>query len=205
MAGNQICQAACIINDCDGYQRFRRNLLRELHPLLKFMADTASQCLHLHRAVDLILKFFNLDLIIVLQCTKLLDDSAVQSLDQHPDGTARHLQQLAYFCNCAHVIQVLKIRLIYFCVLLCHQHDQSIIDHCLLQGSYGALPPYIQMDNHIGKDRHPSQRQQWNCSCFRHLSRPQSIYAFSEKQGDAEGSALFFMPHAEASLPPLAD
>lgn len=48
MAGDEVGQAAGIVDDGNGDKSFFRDLLRELDPLFKFMDYGARQCFHLH-------------------------------------------------------------------------------------------------------------------------------------------------------------
>ena len=89
MAGNQIREPSGIINDGHGNQRLGRNLLGQAHPFFKLMHYSPVECLHIHRRIDFIGKFFYLCGIKIFLFMILMNDGTVLAFHQYPHGIAR--------------------------------------------------------------------------------------------------------------------
>ena len=118
------------------------------------MHDGPVQGLHIHRCIDSILEFFDINFCIVLGLAVITDHRTMLALNQDADRITRHLDELADLCDRADLIQVVQCRSIHFRINLRRQHDFPVFDHRLLQCSHRALTPDIEMYHHIREHHH---------------------------------------------------
>ena len=168
MARDEVGQPAGVVDDGDGDERVGRDALRELDPLLEEVDDRARRDLDVHRGVDWVGVDFGLDFIVVLEPVVVIDARALLALDEHADRAARQLDELVDDGDCAVIVEILAARVVLVGVELGDEQDAAVLHHCPFQGGKRPLAADVEMDDHVGKDHHTAQRQEWQCL---HLGR----------------------------------
>ena len=109
MTGNDIREPSHIFYNGDRNKCLGGNLVRELHPFLKFTCHTVNKCLHifcLRYIRVLLLNHIDLRLRIGLTLTNGEDLCTLLPINQNPQDTFRHPQKLTNFGNCADIIKI---------------------------------------------------------------------------------------------------
>ena len=121
MARDNIRQTPHVLHDRDRHQRLGRNLMRELHPLLKFARNTVNECLHIlcgGRFHTLLVNHMDIRLRVRLPLADLHDLRALLSIHQDPQHALGQAQKLTDLRNCTDIIEVCRRRVIQFRILL---------------------------------------------------------------------------------------
>ena len=168
MARNEVGQPASVVDDGDGDERVGRDALREFDPFLEEVDDGARRDLDVHRSVDWVGVDLGLGFIVVLEPVVIVDACALLALDEHADRAPRQFDELIDDGNCAVVVEILAARVVFVGVELGDKQDAAVLHHCLFQGGKRPLAADVEMDDHVGKDHHAAQRQEWQCL---HLGR----------------------------------
>ena len=156
MSQDQIAEPVGIFDGHDRDERFRRNLLAQLRPLLELTRQHPGLRFQFRRLLPSeLVEFFDFDFEIRVFFHIPLDPGPVQALHQHAHRTAGQLQQLLDLGDRPRLIDVVGTRFVVLGVALRRQHDQAILHHDLLQRIDGLLAANIQMNDHIGKDQYP--------------------------------------------------
>ena len=156
MSQDQIAEPVGILDGHDRNERFRRNLLAQLRPLLELARQHPGLRFQFRRFLRYgLMEFFDFDFEIGVFLQIPQDPGPVQALHQHSHRTAGQLQQLFDLGDRSRLIDVVGTRFVVLGIALRRQHDQAILHHDLFQRIDGLLAAHIQMYDHIGKDQYP--------------------------------------------------
>ena len=169
MARDEVSQTAGIVDNRHRDESFLRDFAGNLDPFLKFVNDRARRGFHWQRGIDGVRINFDIDLIIRLKGTVIIDARALLTFDEYADRAARQLDELADGNDGANLVNILALRFIEVGIALGRQHDAAVADHGFLEGHQRTVAADIEMYDHIGKYHHAAQRQQWQCLLFWHI------------------------------------
>ena len=82
-----------------------------------------------------------------------------QAFHHHPHIVAGQAEELAHIADGADTVKVFLLRILHGQIPLGHQENGLAGAHGLVQGLDGGRPAHVKVEQHVGEDRQPPQRQ----------------------------------------------
>ena len=140
-------------------QNIRRHFGRQFNVILKQLVGLADQRLCTGRTLYRLLHRdpFYLSHQIGRGFHYLAQPATADTLHHDPDIVSGQAEDLAHVADGADGIEVSLLGIFYGQIPLGHQENGLPAGHGLVQGLDGALPPHIEVEQHIGEDRQSTQ------------------------------------------------
>ena len=163
MRGHGIREPLVFLDLLNNANDFRRNLLVQLHIVLKLVDHRARQRFSLNQLTGRVDEQFGGRLAVFGLVAIAQHLGALDALDQHLHGVVGQLQKLKHGRQRTDLVDRVRTWIVVGGVLLGGEQNERVILHHFLEGANGFLAADEERDNHVRKHHDVAQRQHRVC------------------------------------------
>ena len=157
---DEVGEPARLLDAHRGDEHFLRNGLAELGRLLEVGDQVAHERLGLDVDLGDLRDELDADLEVRVLLDELEDSHALLAFDERLRGAVRQLQLLQHGRHAADLVEVVAHRVLRVGLALCHQRDEVVLAHGLLEGGYRPLPADEERHDEVREEDEVPQRDE---------------------------------------------
>jgi len=192
VSGHGVGEAAVVFDAGDGGEHLGGDFLVQLGKLLKLVQQCAAQGFHIVSGRGFLVFGFHIGEEIIAVVFDVHGAGAADALHQHFHCAVGQFEHLQHVGNRAHLVQVLRPRVVVVGVFLRQQENRLVAFHRPLQSGDGFGAADEQRQHHVRVNHHIAQRQQGQGAVVGGALCIGHIYASFTKSGRQIGLRAFF-------------